>query len=161
MVDDTMKRYVVMLCLGFAACQQPKPKVEASTDSATVAEPQYDGPKACDLISSDVANKVTGRSYKTGAAISDYGYDSQCQFDPSTAGDTAVMLVTLHAKGDIDPYKSVPGSTEVKDLGDVAVWNEPNKQLAIKKGDAVFSVFIKNGKQKDIVQLGRTALEKL
>ena len=144
-----------------AACQQPKPKAEASADTATVAEPQYSGPKACDLVSSDDATKVTGRSYKAGEAISDYGFDSQCQFEPAVAGDTSVMLVTLHAKGDIDPYKTVPGSSELKDLGDVAVWNDPNKQLAIKKGDAVFSVFIKNGKQKDIVQLGRTALEKL
>lgn len=154
-------RTTILLALLLCACNSSKPPAQTAQQDTTPAAPAYTGPKACDLLSSDVVREVTGSDYKPGTVESDYGFDSQCKFEPADTTNGAV-LVTLHAKGEFEPYKHVPNSFAVQNLGDDAIWNVTNNQLAIKKGEAVFSIsFMKNAKQETAVKLGRSALEKL
>ena len=152
----------VALIVLLSGCGAPE---HAATNSAKQdagpPQPAYTGPKACDLLSNDAVTQATGKKYQSGTVESDYAYDSQCKFAPTAATDSAV-LVTLHAHGDFEPYKHVPNSTPISGLGDAALWNDKNNQLAVRKGAAVFSIsFMGHTKQQTAVKLGHAALEKL
>jgi hypothetical protein len=71
--------------------------------------------------------------------------------------------VTLHKQGRIEPYRHAPQSVEVPELGDAAVWSAGVSQLAVARGEAVFSISFMgvSGKQSQATRLARTALAKL
>jgi hypothetical protein len=99
---------------------------------------------------------------RAGVVTNDYAGDSQCRFDLMADGKPGVM-VTLHAHGNIEPYRKVPDAIEISGIGDPGVWSETNAQLAVRHGDAVFSISFlsRPAKQSWALELARVALQKL
>ena len=135
-----MKSLLVIVALVVACGRAPDAEQSATVDTTTaaVADSSWSGPKACELVSAADIKRITGVDVKAGITTNDYAGDSQCRFDRSTGADPLVM-VTLHAHGNIEPYRRVPGSVAVSGIGDGAVWSDTNSQLAVRLGEAVFS----------------------
>ena len=139
----------------------------AAADSAVsgeVAPPveSVQGVKACDLMTVEDARRVTNIELRAGVMTNDYMGSSQCRFDRVDGSRTGIMI-SLHAHGDIENYRKVPGSTEVDGVGAAAVWNAQTNQLAVRAGDAVFSIsFLFTPAQRSwAIELARAALPKL
>ncbi|HUP87719.1 MAG TPA: hypothetical protein VM100_00060 [Longimicrobiales bacterium] len=146
------------------ACNKPEPEPElAGADSVQLvaAEPNYVGPKACDLLASYDIKQITGVEYKLGETANDYRGDSQCRFVATS--DSSEVVVSLHVPGDLANYGRVPGATAVAAMGDSAVWNADIGQLAVKHGEAVLSISLMNQimSRKTAERLARKTLEKL
>jgi hypothetical protein len=157
-----MKYRYACLALAVAACgKAQEDQLPPGPDTAVVAAP-YTGLKACELISANEINRIAGLSVDTGFVTSDYSADSQCQFDKKGTTDGQV-IVTMHGHGNIEPYRKVPGSTEVTGIGDAAVWNEGNAQLAVRHRESVFSVSFlsRPAKKRWVIALARIALENM
>jgi hypothetical protein len=133
-----------------------------TTGAAASVDSTWTGPKACELVATADIKRVTAVEVKAGVTTNDYAGDSQCRFDRVSV-DSAYVMVTLHAHGNIEPYRKVPGSVEVSRVGDDAIWSETNGQLALRHGDAVFSIsFLSSPARKQwAVELARVALAKL
>jgi hypothetical protein len=139
----------------------------AAADSAVSGEAappveSVPGVKACDLMTAEDARRITAVELQTGVTTNDYMGSSQCRFDRADGSRTGIMI-SLHTHGDIENYRKVPGSTQVDGLGDAAVWNPQTNQLAVRSGDAVFSIsFLFAPAQRAwAVELARAALPKL
>lgn len=161
---DLLRR-ALSLSMLLAACQGSGNKQKSAVDStAAPAAPvaTWNGPKACDLLSPDEIGKVTSAAYNAGVVTNDYAADSQCRFDRNDDSKSSVM-VSLHGRGKIDPYRNVPGTSTVPDLGREAVWNEGNAQLAVAHDSSVFSISFMPppGRKAWAVALAREALKKL
>lgn len=115
--------------------------------------------KACELVSAADIKRIANLPVGTGVTTTDFGGDSQCEFRQDTVG---LVMVTVHGQGSIEPYRKVPGQREVPGIGDAAVWHEGNAQLAVKRGESVFSIsFLKPpAKRKWAIELARIALPK-
>ncbi|MGQ0561661.1 MAG: hypothetical protein ACT443_07290 [Gemmatimonadota bacterium] len=137
---------------------------QAAPDSVTAqaAAASDTGVKACDLVTVDEIRAATGLELKPGITTSDYMGVSQCRFDRPDGSRTGLMIA-LHGQGDIENYRRVPGSSEVAALGTAAVWNAQTNQLAVRSGDAVFSIsfLFSPARQAWAEQLARDALEGL
>jgi hypothetical protein len=159
---EGMKYRHACLALALAACSKAEENKPAATPDTAATVAAYTGLRACELISANEINRVAGLSVDTGFVTSDYGADSQCQFDKKGTTDGQV-IVTMHGQGNIEPYRKVPGSTEVTGIGDAAVWNEGNGQLAVRRGKAVFSVsfLVPKSKKQWALELARMASEKM
>jgi len=120
------------------------------------------GVKACELLSVDDVTRITGVAFEAGVTTNDYAGDSQCRYGRPGKPEEGLM-VTLHAHGDLAPYRGVPNSVAVDGLGDAAVWHDGNRQLAFSNGDAVISIsfLAPPAKKQWAVQLARIALNKL
>lgn len=164
------KRAVVLLVL-LAGCRaandsQTQAKLDTMTKTSSAARPAADtastGVKACELISADDVKQVTGITFEQGVTTNDYGGDSQCRF-PERSDTTHALMVTLHDHGKLTAYQNVPGSSVIGGLGDEAVWHGGNRQLAVRRGDAVFSIsFLQDPANKQwAIKLARIALAKL
>ncbi len=138
----------LILCISvLSGCERQAPSGrQAVTDTATAADTagaanSYRGPKACELVSADDVRQVTGASYNAGITTTDYMYDSQCKLTPADTTKPAVV-VTLHAQGNMEPYRRMPGITKVAGMGDEAIWIPQANQLAVRVGQKIFSVSI-------------------
>lgn len=138
----------LMLCISvLSGCERRAPSnQQAANDSAAVADTtgaanSYRGPKACALLSADDVRQVTGASYNAGITTTDYVNDSQCKITPADTTKPAVV-VTLHAQGNMEPYRRMPGITKVAGMGDEAIWIPQANQLAVRLGQKIFSVSI-------------------
>jgi hypothetical protein len=159
-----MKVYAGALALLLVACSPAQKSQQAAADStAASAAPDnsWSGPRACELIAAADINKVTSLMYKPGVVTNDYAGDSQCRYERADTTKVAVM-VTLHGRGKIDPYRLVPMTSSVPGLGDEAYWNEGNAQLAIRKDSSVLSIAFMPAPAKKswAVSLARIALSK-
>lgn len=158
---------VAPLLLVLAACsansdapRQPAGDTTGSAATGTVTTPA--GTRACDLLSAADFTSITGASFETGVTTNDYMGSSQCRYARPGAASGGAM-VALHQQGDIANYRNVPGSSVVGGVGDSAVWNRETAQLAVRRGDAVFSIslFARPARREWAVQLARVALTKL
>jgi hypothetical protein len=141
---------------------QPTTSDSARAADSLAAANSYSGPKACDLVSRDDVSHVTATLYNAGVTTTDYRGDSQCKFAPVDTSRATVMI-TLHAHGNFEPYRKVPGIVQVGGLGDEAVWNSQANQLGVRLGETIFSVSILTGQPRKewAKRLARIAYRKL
>jgi hypothetical protein len=136
-------RVTILFVLLAGACEAARDERPAAAPGtpdtlSAVQDTTAQGPKACELLSSDAIAAVTNAAFKEGVTAHDYAGSSQCRFDHEDG--TQGIMFTLHRRGDIENYRKVPGSEAVAGLGDAAVWNQGTHQLAVRVGDAVFSI---------------------
>jgi hypothetical protein len=136
--------------------------IAAHTPDRAAADTAAHGPRACDLLTGADFARVTGVPFEPGTTVNDYMGSSQCRLRRPGAPSSGAM-VALHLHGDLDNYRNVPGSLVVGALGDGAIWNPNTGQLAVKKGDAVFSIslFEPKARRDWQIQLAKLALKRL
>lgn len=145
---------------GRSAQETSKDSTRAA-DSAVAAD-TYHGPKACDLVSSDDVTRIAGGTYHSGVVTNDYMGDSQCKIESADTSAHPTVMVTLHVKGNFEPYRKVPGIETVAGIGDEAVWNSRANQLGVRVGEAVFSVsLLGKARQEWAAKIARLVLPKL
>lgn len=151
----------IAVFVGCTSTDNAKRQPGNDTTAAVATAPTDTGIKACGLLAPDDIERVTGTAMQNGEITNDYAGDSQCRF--KAAKDSGIVMVTLHKHGAIEPYRHAPNSEDVTGLGDAAAWSPGVSQLAVARGDAVFSISFMSmpAKQAWAKQLARTALGKL
>lgn len=163
--QHTARAVLCALCL--SGCERAGRSAQVAADSARTADSitaanTYHGPKACDLLSADDVAKAIAGTYRTGVVTNDYMGDSQCKLESSDTAAHPTVMLTLHVKGNFEPYRKVPGIDKVAGIGDEAVWNPRANQLGVRVGEAVFSVsLLGKAREEWATKLARLALSKL